>query len=309
MENVSGSPTGTGDLTGATSGATYTPTATSVQTSADQDLNNGAGVQPYNFFIGHAARSPAEIYEYGKYITRYGSVTALFTLNGDDGQEYRSANEGTYSEVKKAPYGTLAGTTFYGATGVWMDAYSVADFVLLDANLATQSPPDYQKAVASHDDLDGSVSTLGGVQLFVSEITGSGGTYVTPYTFDQAGSTANTIRANEAIDINKTPQTGTVRIGDTEYAYTGLNTATDDFTGVTPDPTGESNAAAFSVPLISLLADADTEQSDNIIYSTPFWCRIVARRWGTKPYTVDAQFGANGLNFSPILSTDPQAKP
>lgn len=306
LEEATGTFNGTGLLTGSTSSATYTPTATSVQTTANQDLNNGAGVQPYNAFIDGAGRSMKEFYEWEKYIVRYGSVTATYTVNSDDGQEYRSAGEGTYSDVKTAPFGTLAGTTFYGARGVWVQNYSVADFVLIDANDTQQAPPDYQKVTANHTDLDGSVSTDGGVTLYVAEITGDGGTIIKDqYQFLTAGSTATNLKVDSTIDINKTPQSGTVRIGDNKYPYTSFSGV--DFT-VTVDPTGETNLADTYVPLLDVAtAGTDSESSDNIIFNASFWCRTVTRRYGTKPYTADVQFGANGITFSPILSDDPQA--
>ena len=71
----------------------------------------------------------SETYEWLKYNVRYGSTGATYTVNGDDGQEYRSADEGVYAEVKVAPFGTLAGTTYYGARGIWVTNYSIADFV------------------------------------------------------------------------------------------------------------------------------------------------------------------------------------
>lgn len=271
-----------------------------------RDLNNGAGLQPYDVEIDAATKSMSDMYEWLKYIVRYGSVAGTYTVNGDDGQEYRSASEGTYTEVKSAPFGTLAGTTFYGAQGVWVTNGADSDFVLRDSNYVQQSPPNYQKASATHTDLDGSVSTLGGCTVYVAEITGDGGTIIkNQYQYLSAGSDATTLEVDSAIDINKTPQTGVVRIGDNKYPYTSYSGTT--FT-VTADPTGETNLADAYVPLLDVAsAGTDTVQSDDIIYSAPFWCRTVTRRYGTKPYTADTQFGSTGISFSPILSEDPQA--
>lgn len=294
VENTAGSPNGTGLLTGSDSLATYTPTSTAAATSVDQDLNNGAGAQPYNGFIGSSTKTPLQIYEWGKYICRYGSSGATYTINGDDGQEYRSANEGTYAEKKVAPLGTQAGTTFYGARGIWVAEYTTADFVLIDANGEEQAPPDYQKVIASHP-------SLSGCQILVCEISG-GAIVKNQYTISSV--TTTTIVATGAIDISKAPQSGTVRLtDDTEYSYTGFSSAT--FTGVTPDPTGETGD--FYVPLLSVLADATSESSDNVIYSAPFDVRTSVRKYGFKPYDVDTSFGATGLTFSPILTVDPQA--
>jgi hypothetical protein len=266
--------------------------------TVSRDLNNGNGAQNYDVEIDCDSRPMTEVYEILKLATRHGEVTD--DLNGDDGQEYRSASEGVYSEVKKAPFGTIAGTTMYGARGVWFTNYSAADFVLIDASGAVQSPPNYQKIIATHPDLDGSVSTDGGCYVFVAEIS-AGNIVKNQYTI--LGVTANTIQATAAININKAPQSGVLRVGDTKYAYTGFSGST--FTGVTPDPTGETGS--FYVPLLDTLADATTEQSDNIIYNGDFSIRTSVRRYGTKPYDVDTTFTSAGRTFSPILTNDPQA--
>ncbi len=261
-----------------------------------RDLNNGDGLQPYKVDVDGNGASMKQHYEWLKWICRYGSAT---TVNGDDGQEYRSALEGTYSDVKKAPFGTLAGTTFYGARGVWLSDYSSADFVLIDADGDSQSPPNYQKVIASH-------TSLSGCNVFVAELTGDGGTIIKDqYTYDDGSSDATHLYVLEDIDINKTPQTGVVRVGDNQYDFTSF---TGKIFTVTSDPTGETNGADTYVPLLDVLADAASEQSDNVIYSgTPFWCRTVTRKYGYKPYSQDTTFSSNGLPFTPILADDPQA--
>jgi len=255
-----------------------------------RDLNNGDGLQPYDVEIEGSGRTMAEFYEYLKYITRYGSVTSV---NGDDGQEYRSADEGTYSEVKTAPFGTLAGTTFYGARGVWVTDYATADFVLIDADGDQQSPPNYQKVIATH-------TSLSGTNIFVAEISG-GSIIKNQYTISVAD--GSSITATASVNANKAPQSGVIRVGDTKYSYGSFSGAV--FSSVTPDPSGESGD--FYVPLLDLLADATSEQSDNIIYSGDFDIRTSVRQYGFKPYDVDTTFSSAGRAFSPILSDDPQA--
>jgi len=259
-----------------------------------RDLNNGAGSQSYDVEIDCATRPMTQVYEWLKFLTRYGSTGATYTVNADDGQEYRSASEGTYSEVKVAPFGTLAGTTFYGARGVWVTNYAAANFVLLDASNVEQAPPNYQKVIATHP-------SLSGTNILVCEISGSA---IIKNSYTILAVTTVTIQATASININKVPQAGVVRLADdTEYAYTGYSG--DTFTGVTPDPTGETGD--FYVPLLSVLADATTEQSDNVIYSAAFDVRTSVRKYGFKPYDVDTQFTSAGLSFSPILTIDPQA--
>ena len=279
-----------GNTTASATVATWSDIITTFATIS-RDLNNGNGAVNYDVEIDCAGRPMTEVYEWLKYITRYGETT--IQLNGDDGQEYRSANEGVYSEVKKAPFGTLAGITVYGARGIWFTNYASADFVLIDASGTTQSPPNYQKVNCSHSDLVGT-------NILVAE-SSAGLPIKNQYTI--LAVTATTIQATASINANKAPQSGIVKVGDTEYAYTGFST--DTLTGITPDPTGETGD--FYIPLLNVTADATSELSDNIIYSGDITVVTSVRRYGTKPYDVETVFGTTGLAFSPILSPDPQA--
>jgi hypothetical protein len=258
-----------------------------------RDLNNGNGSNNYDVEIDGAGRSMTEIYEWLKYLVRYGSTGATYTVNGDDGQEYRSAIEGTYTDVKVAPFGTLAGTTFYGARGVWVTNYLSADFVLIDSSGTEQAPPNYQKVLASHP-------SLSGCRVFVAEESG-GLPIKNQYTINSV--TTNSITATAAIDINKVPQSGSLRVGDTIYTYTSFSGSV--FSGVSPDPTGETGD--FYVPLLDVLADATSEQSDNIIYNADISVITTVRKYGFKDYSVVTTFGSTGLSFSPVLTDDPQA--
>lgn len=255
-----------------------------------RDLNNGNGLVNYDVEIDCNGQSMDEVYEVLKLATQYGETTQL---NGDDGQEYRSAIEGTYLEVKVAPFGTIAGGTLYGARGVWFTNYLTASFVLIDSTNTTQSPPNYQKVNANHP-------SLVGCNVFVAE-SSSGLAIKNQYTI--ASVTTTTIVATLAIDNNKTPQTGYAKVGDTKYAYTGYNAST--LTGVTPDPTGETGA--FYIPLLDVTADTTTELSDNIIQSGDITVITSVRKYGFKPYDVETTFSTAGLTFTPILATDPQA--
>jgi hypothetical protein len=283
--DASGTISSVTDVVAAWSGITDTFGAIS------RDLNNGNGAQGYDVEIDCNSKTMAQVYEWLKYIVRYGSAE---TVNGDAGQEYRSADEGTYKDVKVAPFGTLAGSTFYGARGVWVTGYASADFVLIDDANVEQSPPNYQKVSVSH-------TNLSGCNIFVAEISG-GAIIKDQYTVDSA--TSNSITATVSIDINKVPQSGVLRVGDTQYNYTGFSGAV--FTGVTPDPSGLTSED-FYVPLLDVLADETPELSADIIYNAAFDVRTSVRKYGFKPYDVDTQFTAAGLTFSPILTTDPQA--
>ena len=255
-----------------------------------RDLNNGNGLVNYDVEIDCNGKTMDEVYEYLKWATSYEHG---ITINGDDGMEYRSADEGNYTEVKKAPFGTIAGGTLYGARGVWFTNYAAANFVLIDATGTEQAPPNYQKVNANHP-------SLIGCNVFVAESSG-GLAIKNQYTISSV--TATTIVASGAIDNNKTPQTGYAKIGDVKYAYTGYNGST--LTGVTPDPTGETGD--FYIPLLDVTADTTTELSDNVIQSGDITVITSVRKYGFKPYDVETTFGSTGLTFTPILANDPQA--
>jgi len=287
-ENTSGTPNGTNQLTGAT--GTYTPTATSAQTTVVKDLNNGAGAVTYNVVIDGAGRTVLQIYQYLKYVCAHNSA---LSVNGDAGEEYLSASEPTYAEVKQAPFGSFAGGTFFGARGVWVEDYAVASFQLTDATGTQQVPPNYKKANVSH-------ASLVGCYILIAARTGAS-LIKNQYTISSV--TTNSITATASIDGEKAPQSGNLRVGDTVFAYTSFSGAV--ISGVTPDPTGQTGA--FYIPQLDVLADTTTEESDNIILATAFDVKIRVRKYGFKDYTVDGSFPTSGLNVVPILATDPQA--
>jgi hypothetical protein len=98
--------------------------------ATQKNLNNGDGLQPYDCVVDGAGRTVGQVYERLKYVCRHGETT--IQLNSDDGQEYRSASEGTYTDVKTAPFGTFAGGTIYGARGIWVENCLTSEFSLID---------------------------------------------------------------------------------------------------------------------------------------------------------------------------------
>jgi hypothetical protein len=258
--------------------------------SISRDLNNGAGSQSYDVEIDCAGRSMKQVYQYLKYVCAHNSSA---TINGDEGEEYRSANEPTYAEVKQAPFGTFAGGTFFGARGVWVTNYATAAFQLTDASGVQQLPPNYQKALVTH-------ANLSGCNIFIAERSGAS---IIKNQYTIQSTTTNSITATASIDGEKAPQSGTLRVGDTVYAYTSFATAT--LSGVTPDPSSETGD--FYIPQLDILADATSEESANIILANSFDVKVRVRKYGFKDYTVDTAFPTTGLSVTPILATDPQA--
>lgn len=79
--NVNGSPT---SLVAGYTDVTFTFGATT------QDLNNGNGSRPYDCVINCNNRPLSDVYEYLKYVTRYGSSTSL---NGTSGDQYQAVGD------------------------------------------------------------------------------------------------------------------------------------------------------------------------------------------------------------------------
>jgi len=256
----------------------------------NRDLNNGAGMQPYKVEINCAGRTMQQVYQYLKYVAAHNSI---ITINSDEGEEYRSALEPTYTEVKQAPFGTFAGGTFFGARGVWVTNYAAAAFQLTDADGDQQLPPNYKKASVSH-------ASLSGCQILIAERSGTA-LIKDQYTIDTT--TTTTIIVLTDINANKVPQSGTLRVGDWKANYTSFTGKT--FSGVTPDPTGKTGS--LYVPQLDILADAISEESDNIILTAAFDVKARVRKYGYKDYTMDTTFPTTGLAITPILATDPQA--
>lgn len=290
--NVAGINTAldTSNTTAAGTVATWAGDFTVTFGSYSEDLNNSNGLNPYEVKILAPTRSESDIYEYTKYITRRGETSLL---DGVQGQLYRSADS-LYIDVKKAPFGTIAAGKIFGARGVWYETTN-SNFELKDSNNVTQAPPVYRKVTCSN-------ALLVGTKIFVAEIDTIGGSII-KNSYTVSSTTSNTIVTTAPISQAKVPQSGSVKIGSNFYNYTGFSGST--FTGVTPNPTGETGD--FYVPLIALTADATTEVSDNVIYSTDFPVRTTVRKYGFQEYTNDATFTDAGLTFSPILTVSPQA--
>ena len=257
-----------------------------------RDLNNGAGAQPYKVEIDCQGRTMQQTYQYLKFICAHNSMT---TVNADQGEEYRSALEGTYTDSKQAPFGTFAGGTFFGARGVWVTDYATASFSLTDADGDLQNPPSLQKVTVAH-------ASLGTCNVFVSVRTG---TTLIKDQYTLASYTTASLSVTGTMNANKTPQSGSLRVGNTKYSYGSFNSST--FLAVTPDPTPTGGTGSCYVPLLDLVATGTSHSSDNIIYTASFDVKARVRKYGYKDFTFDTVFGAAGLGVTPILSADPQA--
>lgn len=129
-------------LTGASSGATISISGTAGMTDAYKENFNFPLQSAYEYAVvvecGDVYRASAglgrdldDVYAYLQYRTRDGETTDFYTSTGAaivpiDGQFYIKAYS-TYSAIKSAPFGTLAGGVFFSAQGVWVQGMVSAD--------------------------------------------------------------------------------------------------------------------------------------------------------------------------------------
>jgi YD repeat-containing protein len=225
IANMNGTEPGASDtVTGSSSGATAN--VDSVMT--DDNLLNYAFTQqsaaPYSVLIEggsiyNAARSLKDIYKYCQFYVRAGqnaTERVIYTSDGSSitqvaAEEYIKARS-TYTATKPAPYGTLAGTLFFGAQGVWVQGTASVDDLRLtdDTGVAQQGTPSVTVTVSNTrvDDVvtvfleDGSTGLPDKAQFSMP-----GGEIVSD----------STIVVTGAIPVD-TPSTGTIYVVDDSFA-------------------------------------------------------------------------------------------
>lgn len=192
-----------------------------------RDLDNGNGAKNYDVEIDCGSRANLkEVYERLKYVTRRGETA---TLNSIQGQLYRLAN-GSYTEVKQSPFGTFAGTTFFGARGIWLKnvpAGDVKNFQLIAADGTTQSPPNTVSVIVN--------SLIAGDRVAVFK-TSSGLINKAQYNLGSGNNTGNTSIVIDSSITADTPKAGVFRIvvdQNTDHRYRYSTWATSTFTLVT----------------------------------------------------------------------------
>ncbi len=128
----------TGQLSGATCATNGTGGMTDDNTQNFEFTLQSTGAL-YSVFIEGGAiyntgRSLSDIYGYLQYYLRDGQDISSRTIYTSDGssitalaaEEYFKAVS-SYSATKPAPFGTLAGSTFFGAQGVWLTGMATSD--------------------------------------------------------------------------------------------------------------------------------------------------------------------------------------
>jgi hypothetical protein len=321
----------TNTVTGVTSGANCTPsvtTHTSLST-IDRDIDDGNGDQPYNSVIYMNSQNDggdtlARMYEWIKYRTRGLTVGGIGETTGEvpygllgapgenesglQGRVYITLDS-TYPLVKASPFGTFAGGTFFGATGVFIQDMAAADirnYQLIDNNSVLRSPPNLQSLTAA------GLVVGDRVAVFRRPNTTAGsGINTTEYTLDSVASTFNDsgdtfIRVQAAIATD-TPASGVVRVFD---ADTGnfLSYDYDSFTDqefTLPATLGSALTVSSNtfVPLIEREATG-TSESVNLKYQADIPLLARVRKKGILPFEVEGTFGSAGATVTAIRTTD-----
>lgn len=259
--------------------------------TTSQDIGDGAGAKNYDVLIDGNGLSTAAVYKALKYRTRRQNTTAVGTGSTAEGRFYQLAN-GSYAAVKTAPFGSYAGGKFFGARGVYLT--NVSDPMqrqLIDAAGVTRTPPVSMSVVITN--------VVSGDRVIMARSTGG---VINKSQFTIGSVTANTVVATVAIPTD-IPTTGVIRIGDSQYTYTGKSGST--FTGVSPSPEGKANG--FYVPLIDDAASGTTIGSSPMTYVSDFEVVYYVRKKGILPFENIGVVGSAGLTVSAIRTPDPIA--
>jgi hypothetical protein len=230
-----------------------------------------------------------QAYRYLRYITRRGATAAL---NGVQGQFYRTLN-GSYQEVKQAPFGSFAGGKFFGARGVLLTNVTDSNNrQLIDSSGATKVPPTTVSVVVS--------GLVAGDRVLVGR-TSAGVLNKSQFTLAGNHTSAATVTVNEALG-NDIASSGVLRLGDTRYTYTGINRGAKQFTGVSPALTGSSGAALYN-PLIDDVA-AGASMSKSFVYVSDFDIVARVRKKGILPFENTGSVTNAGASVSAIRTAD-----
>lgn len=256
-----------------------------------KELNPGFP-KPYKVTVNCGGRTLSQVYERLKYVTRR---EATATLNSIEGRQYQKAVS-SYSPEKTAPFGTFAGGKFFGARGVWIENYNVADvknFQLIDANGDVQTPPNVVGITAT-DVIAGYRVALyrrSGSNIVKNDVVAAAG--------NNSGNSTLVASTNIPTDI---PTAGTVIIGDDRYTYTSYTSAT--FTLSTNLTKNYSAGTAIYVPFIEQQASGTTVSTTITYGGSDIPVRLVARKKGYKPFKVDSAITNVGLSIAVIKTVD-----
>lgn len=271
------------------------------------DIGDGNGAQDYEVQIDCDGQTLDKVYEVCKYWTRTGSTKTLETTsdgNNRDGEEYLSANEGTYAEVKACPFGIFAGGKFFGARSVYftdLHADDAQNFQLIDKAGVTRDPPNYQAFSVA--------GLVSGDRVAVFLDTGAGNGIVdkSQYAMTVQGIGVSTVTIGSAIPID-TPAAGFVicvesTTGAEEIlAYTSWTGSVFTLSGVTSAAYDASDTAY--VPYIYATSTGTSVSETTTIYTADrnVLCRV--RIKGILPFETTGIYGSTGYSATAIRTPD-----
>lgn len=266
------------------------------------DINQDGTNETYDIRVNCAGNTLQDVYNYLQYVTRRGSTT---NIGGVEGQQYVSANPGTYSPIAAAPFGQFLGGTFFGARGILLDNINGADadnIELIAADGLTYSPPDSVRITID--------KVAVGDKVSVYRLDAPGGDidttqFTTAASGNNAGSGTVTVVGSIPQD---TPASGTIRLGPTgiPYAYTSYSGSTFTLSGTLAETHNSTNAF---VPLIYGTAAGTSAASDAMTYVADIPVLVVVRRYNGAgdsilPFEIESTIGNANVTVSAIRNAD-----
>ena len=271
--------------------------------ATSQDIGDGAGNQPYDVIVDGGGNTALNTYRRLKYLTRVGNTTAIDSPeNLTEGRFYLKAQAG-YTAIKAAPFGTFAGSIFFGARGVWLTNVSDPNNrSLIDANGVVRTPPVTMTVTVS--------GVVSGDRVLVAR-SSSGVLIKNQFTLNGVHTASVTLVVNEVV-ANDIPTTGVIRVGDNRYTYSGLNRGTKTFSGLAPAVTEAAGALAYC-PLIDDVASSTSIVSPALTYVANFEVTGRVRKYAAGagnsilPFENTVTVTSSGASISAIRTVDPVA--
>ena len=344
VEEVSGTPNGTGQLTGGTSGATYTPTATAVDATLLGDLGNGEGEQTYNAAVAADItdanpRAIADVYEWAKYLTRKEESSFILRGKGSEtdpgdleGRIFRALDT-AYAEVKAAPVGSFAGGVMFFARGWWiekstLDSGDIQNFQLIDASGTTRLPPNLQVLEVTNLESGyraAAYRTTGVGQDTILRGEFNVGAIGSPETDANGSASSQILLAAGTRSVSPlpsdVPDAGVLRIEDPanpgiflSFLYDTVDRANDLFTltqGVGQNTIGDVTGgldlvAGDDAHVVFIEEQAGGASVNNTIqFVANIPLLIVARKKGFLPFTTTGTFTNTGASVGIVRTVDP----
>lgn len=318
-ETLKGSVTGSSTSTGSLSSSTFiaTGSAFSIIRNINKDLDNAAGIRPYDVVIDLNGRTVAQLYEYCKTLNRRTSDFKMYpvidsTISPIDGEQYVTAS-GSYAPVKASPLGSFAGGVFFGARGVWIEDMASADvqkYSLTDSLGVIQNPPNLQSFTVSAVEVGdriliclttGDNYTINRSQ-YVATGSGSGVQYI--------GVTGSGIPPLPS----DTPSLGVIRVrynvdaeneGEDIYSYSAIDKTNGIFTlsgSTTTNRAYTANDRVY-VPYMDKVAGSSAE-SVTVTYASPRYVVCKVRKAGIIPFQTKGQYTSTGYSVAAIRTED-----